>query len=74
MALSSKFILVIYKKLSPKVTRLCDLSADDSNTVTSVSWSERGHQLSVGTHKGYVTVWDVSANKQVRKKVYQIFA
>lgn len=56
------------------MTRLCDLSADDSNTVTSVSWSERGHQLSVGTHKGYVTVWDVSANKQVRKKVYQIFA
>jgi WD40 repeat protein len=47
------------------VTRLCDLSSD-GNTVTSVSWSERGHQLAVGTHHGYVTVWDVQASKQVR--------
>jgi len=46
------------------VTRLCDLSSD-GNTVTSVSWSERGHQLAVGTHHGYVTVWDVQASKQV---------
>lgn len=36
---------------SVKVTRLCDLS-NDGNTVTSVSWSERGHQLAVGTHHG----------------------
>jgi WD40 repeat protein len=48
------------------VTRLCDLS-NDGNTVTSVSWSERGHQLAVGTHHGYVTVWDVQASKQVIK-------
>jgi cell division cycle 20-like protein 1, cofactor of APC complex len=34
-----------------QVTRLCDLSSD-GNTVTSVSWSERGHQLAVGTHHG----------------------
>lgn len=46
------------------MTRLCDLSSD-GNTVTSVSWSERGHQLAVGTHHGYVTVWDVQASKQV---------
>jgi cell division cycle 20-like protein 1, cofactor of APC complex len=37
--------------ISIKVTRLCDLSSD-GNTVTSVSWSERGHQLAVGTHHG----------------------
>lgn len=47
------------------MTRLCDLSGD-ANTVTSVSWSERGHQLAVGTHHGYVTVWDVLGNKQVK--------
>lgn len=47
-----------------QVTRLCDLSSD-ANTVTSVSWSERGNQVAVGTHHGYVTVWDVAANKQV---------
>lgn len=44
---------------------MCDLSSD-ANTVTSVSWSERGNQVAVGTHHGYVTVWDVAANKQVR--------
>ena len=43
---------------------MCDLS-NDGNTVTSVSWSERGHQLAVGTHHGYVSVWDVHASKQV---------
>lgn len=47
-----------------QVTRLCDLSSD-GNSVTSVSWSERGNQVAVGTHHGYVTVWDVSVNKQV---------
>lgn len=46
------------------MTRLCDLSGD-GNSVTSVSWSERGNQVAVGTHHGYVTVWDVTANKQV---------
>lgn len=33
--------------------------------MTSVSWNERGNQVAVGTHHGYVTVWDVSVNKQV---------
>lgn len=47
-----------------QVTRLCDLS-NDANSVTSVSWSERGNQVAVGTHHGYVTVWDVAVNKQV---------
>lgn len=52
-----------------QVTRLCDLSPD-SNTVTSVSWNERGNTVAVGTHHGYVTVWDVAANKQVSYKEY----
>lgn len=48
-----------------QVTRLCDLSPD-TNTVTSVSWNERGNLVAVGTHHGYVAVWDMAANKQVR--------
>lgn len=47
-----------------QVTRLCDLNTD-GNSVTSVAWSERGHHVAVGSHLGYVTVWDVIANKQV---------
>ncbi|GAB6026085.1 Fizzy- protein [Chamberlinius hualienensis] len=46
------------------VTRLCDLSGD-GDSVTSVAWSERGHLVSVGTHKGLVQVWDVTASKRV---------
>lgn len=58
------FMCVFRSRPRLQVTRLCDLSAD-SNTVTSVSWNERGNQVAVGTHLGYVTVWDVTANKQV---------
>uniref|UniRef100_A0A2M3ZH12 Fizzy-related protein homolog n=1 Tax=Anopheles braziliensis TaxID=58242 RepID=A0A2M3ZH12_9DIPT len=56
----------LWSACTSQVTRLCDLSSD-SNTITSVSWSERGHQLAVGTQHGYVTVWDVAASKQVNK-------
>ncbi|XP_053669007.1 fizzy-related protein homolog [Anopheles marshallii] len=56
----------LWSACTSQVTRLCDLSSD-SNTITSVSWSERGHQLAVGTQHGHVTVWDVAASKQVNK-------
>ncbi|CAG9858039.1 unnamed protein product [Phyllotreta striolata] len=56
----------LWSACTSQVTRLCDLS-NDSNVVTSVAWSERGHLVAVGTHLGYVTVWDVAVNKQVNK-------
>ncbi|GLV43773.1 fizzy-related [Carabus blaptoides fortunei] len=56
----------LWSACTSQVTRLCDLSAD-GNAVTSVAWSERGHLVAVGTHHGYVTVWDVAVNKQVNK-------
>lgn len=52
----------LWSACTSQVTRLCDLSAD-GDTVTSVSWAERGHLVAVGTHKGYVQVWDVTGNK-----------
>ncbi|GFT82417.1 hypothetical protein NPIL_335901 [Nephila pilipes] len=54
----------LWSACTSQVTRLCDLSAD-GDTVTSVSWAERGHLVAVGTHKGYVQVWDVGGNKCV---------
>ena len=30
-----------------------------------MSWSERGNYVAVGTHRGYVQVWDVAASKRV---------
>lgn len=53
----------LWSACTSQVTRLCDLSGD-GDSVTSVSWSERGQLVAVGTHKGYVQVWDVSANKR----------
>ncbi len=39
-----------------KVTKLCDLGPD--NLVTSVSWSQRGDYLSVGTNQGDIQLWN----------------
>uniref|UniRef100_A0AAY4EDY2 Fizzy-related protein homolog n=1 Tax=Denticeps clupeoides TaxID=299321 RepID=A0AAY4EDY2_9TELE len=46
------------------VTRLCDLSVE-SDSVTSVGWSERGNLVAVGTHKGFVQIWDAAAGKKL---------
>ena len=45
------------------VTRLCDLQTE-SDTVTSVAWSDRGQYVAVGTHKGVVQIWDAAANRK----------
>ena len=45
------------------VTRLCDLQTE-SDTVTSVAWSDRGQYVAVGTHKGYVQIWDAATNRK----------
>ncbi|CAH1775663.1 unnamed protein product [Owenia fusiformis] len=56
---------LMYKKAPcPKVTRLCDLSCD-GDSVTSVSWNERGNYVAVGTHKGFVQIWDAAASKKI---------
>ena len=54
----------LWSACTSQVTQLCDLTSDN-DTVTSVSWSERGNFVAVGTHRGYVQVWDVAANKRV---------
>ncbi|XP_077283052.1 fizzy and cell division cycle 20 related [Arctopsyche grandis] len=56
----------LWSACTSQVTRLCDLSSD-GNAVTSVSWSERGGLVAVGTQKGYISVWDVAVNKEVTK-------
>ena len=46
------------------VHELCDIGEDDQ--VTSLSWSQRGAHLSVGTKSGQVQIWDVNQKKKVR--------
>lgn len=41
----------LWSACTSQVTRLCDLNSDQ-DTVTSVSWAERGHLVAVGTYKG----------------------
>uniref|UniRef100_A0A3P9NDJ0 Fizzy and cell division cycle 20 related 1 n=1 Tax=Poecilia reticulata TaxID=8081 RepID=A0A3P9NDJ0_POERE len=47
-----------------RVTRLCDLSVD-GDSVTSVCWNERGSLVAVGTHKGYVQIWDAAGGRKL---------
>jgi len=54
----------LWSACTSQVTKLCDMTPDN-DTVTSVSWSERGNFVAVGTHRGYVQIWDVLANKKV---------
>ena len=47
-----------------QVSRLCDLQ-DEGDSLTSVSWSEQGQNLAVGTQSGHVQVWDTLAEKKL---------
>ena len=47
-----------------QVTRLCDLT-NENDTVTSVSWAERGDKVAVGTHRGFVQVSAQSHTTQI---------
>lgn len=55
----------LWSACTSKVTRLCDLGPQD--TVCSVSWTQRGTYLAVGTGRGEVQVWDAAKCKKVRK-------
>lgn len=46
------------------VEQLCKLNEGDR--VTSVSWIQRGTHIAVGTHKGFVQIYDAAANRRLR--------
>ena len=58
----------LWSACTSKVTKLCDLSGND-DTITSVSWAQRGTHLAVGTNKGEVQLWDTTKVKKVRSMV-----
>lgn len=55
----------LWNACSSQVTRLHDLG-DQQDEVASVSWSDKGHVLGIGTKRGYVQLWDVEAQKHIR--------
>jgi len=54
----------LWSACTSKVTKLCDLGPDDR--VTSVSWTQRGTHLAVGTDQGEVQIWDAVKCKKIR--------
>lgn len=55
----------LWSACTSKVTKLCDLSSSE-DIVTSVSWTQRGTHLAVGTNRGHVQIWDSIKCKKVR--------
>lgn len=53
----------LWNRDSGKVTTLCTL---DNDTVTSVSWIQRGTHLAIGTSKGLLHIWDTDKQKRLR--------
>ena len=53
----------MWNSASGRVTKLCDLQDD---TVTSVSWIQRGTHVSIGTSKGLVQIWDAEKQRRLR--------
>ena len=49
---------------SSKVTKLCELP--DGDLVTSVNWIQRGSHIAVGTHKGFVQIYDAEKSRRLR--------
>lgn len=53
----------MWNSASGRVTKLCELT-DDS--VTSVSWIQRGSHLAIGTNRGFVQIWDATTQRRLR--------
>ncbi|KAI9003593.1 WD40-repeat-containing domain protein [Gaertneriomyces semiglobifer] len=49
---------------SGRVTKLCDLGEED--TISSVSWAQKGQVLALGTNTGTIQLWDVRQEKLLR--------
>ncbi len=56
----------LWSACTSKVTKLCDLGASSQDSVTSVSWTQRGTHLAVGVNTGEVQLWDTVKCKKIR--------
>ncbi|KAI9738112.1 MAG: substrate-specific activator of APC-dependent proteolysis [Claussenomyces sp. TS43310] len=53
----------MWNSTSGRVNKLCELVDD---TVTSVSWIQRGSHIAIGTGKGFVQIWDAERTRRLR--------
>ncbi|KAL1912420.1 substrate-specific activator of APC-dependent proteolysis [Sporothrix stenoceras] len=54
----------LWNAQTSRVNKLCTLPDDD--TVTSVSWIQKGTHLAIGTSKGLVQIWDAEKSRRLR--------
>lgn len=52
----------LWSACTSRVTKLCDLLHD---AVTSVSWTQRGTHIAVGTDSGEIQIWDAVKSQKV---------
>lgn len=64
LAVALDNLVYVWNATTSSVKELCSLG--DHDQVTSLSWSNHGSHLSVGTKSGDVQIWDINASKQVR--------
>ena len=55
----------LWSATTSSVTKLCDLQGVQ-DSITGLSWAERGQYLAVGTQAGLVQIWDVEKEKLLR--------
>ncbi len=58
LAVALESSVYVWNATTSTVQELCDVGEDDQ--ITSLSWSNRGDQLSVGTKSGEVHIWDIN--------------
>ncbi|KAI5480561.1 cell cycle regulatory protein [Pseudohyphozyma bogoriensis] len=57
----------LWSAVTSKVTKLCDLNENNpADSITSISWVEKGAQLAIGTKSGAVQIWDADKCKMIR--------
>ena len=64
LAVALESQVIVWNATTSQTKRLCNLG--DHDQVTSLSWSNNGNYLSVGTRSGKVDIWDISVGEKVR--------
>lgn len=54
----------LWSAKTAQVTKLCDLGTSDS--ITSLSWVQKGSTLAVGTYNGAIQIWDAVKETKLR--------
>lgn len=60
----------LWSACTSRVTKLCDLLHD---AVTSVSWTQRGTHIAVGTDSGEIQIWDAVKSQKSMCQGWTLF-